>query len=122
MKISHYFARKTGEIPENVRWQPLEEHLQETAKLAEHFFGAFPWYKWAFAAGMWHDLGKYSDAFQRRIRGSNEQAVHSTAGAKAAADLYAEDGEFGKIAGRILAYGIAGHHAGLPVLSNSERR
>jgi CRISPR-associated endonuclease/helicase Cas3 len=71
-------------------------------------------------AGLWHDLGKYRTAFQRYLRtasGYNPNAHieetapgrvdHSTAGA-----LYAEQ-TLGRT-GRVLAYLIAGHHAGLP--------
>ena len=31
--------------------------------------------------GLFHDVGKYSDAFQERLRGSNRKVDHSTAGA-----------------------------------------
>ena len=114
MKISEYFARKTGEDTGNIRWQLLSDHLRETADIAERFCITFPWSKWAYTEGLWHDLGKYTEAFQRRLNGSNERAIHSTSGAKAAVDIFTHDGEHGKIIGRILAYGIAGHHAGLP--------
>ncbi|MFA4837032.1 MAG: CRISPR-associated helicase Cas3', partial [Dehalococcoidia bacterium] len=66
--------------------------------------------------GLWHDLGKFSPEFQRYIRaasgidahleGKPGRVDHSTAGA-----LYAVE-QF-RMAGRILAYTIAGHHAGL---------
>ncbi|MDQ6954050.1 MAG: CRISPR-associated helicase Cas3', partial [Mariprofundaceae bacterium] len=70
-------------------------------------------------AGRWHDLGKYSAAFQKMIyeangmeahveyEGAGGKVNHSTAGA-----LHAVE-KFG-VHGRILAYLIAGHHAGLP--------
>jgi CRISPR-associated endonuclease/helicase Cas3 len=68
--------------------------------------------------GWWHDLGKYSEAFQDYLDSSvasedDTQQMeipgkvdHSTAGAQHAARL-------GKL-GQLLAYCIAGHHAGLP--------
>jgi CRISPR-associated endonuclease/helicase Cas3 len=95
----------------------LLEHLSNVGTLAAEFaeqFGS----GWARLAGRWHDLGKYRPRFQRYIRlasgfeadahikGEAGKAPHSTAGALLATD------HFGS-AGRVLAYLIAGHHAGL---------
>ena len=78
-------------------------------------------------AGLWHDLGKYSAEFQQRIKsvsgydpeahleGSAGRVDHSTAGAQYAIN------QFG-LHGRILAYLIAGHHAGLPDWHTDESR
>ncbi len=102
------------------RWRPphsLAEHCWEVGELATSFaarFGA----DWARIAGRWHDLGKFRPRFQHYIRsasgfemdahikGEAGKAPHSTAGAMLAID------RFGR-AGRVLAYLIAGHHAGL---------
>ena len=101
------------------RWLPhlLDDHLRGVATLAESFATAFAADDWAKLAGLWHDLGKYRPAFQRYIRGASGydahietapgRVDHSTAGA-----LYAMERMKGL--GRILAYPIAGHHAGLP--------
>ena len=57
-------------------------------------------------AGLLHDLGKYSDAFQRRLHGGG-RVDHSTAGAAwALAQLPAKWGG-------LVAHAVAGHHAGL---------
>lgn len=105
----------------------LEEHLREVAKGAEKFAETFGSSDWGFLAGLWHDLGKYSAEFQRRIKsvsgydpeahleGQPGRVDHSTAGA-----LYAID-QF-RLHGRILAYLIAGHHAGLPDWHTGEVR
>ncbi len=66
-------------------------------------FGASPWGE---AIGLLHDLGKYSVPFQRRLEGSPERVDHSTAGAHVAIEKYPQ-------LGHLLAYLIAGHHAGL---------
>ncbi len=60
-------------------------------------------------AGKLHDIGKMSIAFQAYIRpnGGLRGPDHSTAGAREAVRLY------GPGLGRILAFCIAGHHAGL---------
>ena len=54
-----------------------------------------------------HDLGKYSREFQARLSGEVGRVDHSTAGAKVALDRY------GPKLGKMLAFCIAGHHAGL---------
>lgn len=84
--------------------QPLTEHLHQTAELAKKFAHPFGADEHAYRAGLLHDGGKYSDAFQRRIRGG-PKCDHSTAGAREADKL-------GPM-GRLLAYCIAGHHSGL---------
>ena len=74
--------------------------------------------EWGELAGLWHDLGKYSEDFQLYIRKSSGYEVHlvdSAPGkvnhASAGALLAME-----KLANTALplAYVIAGHHAGLP--------
>lgn len=97
----------------------LEEHLRGVARLSEEFASAFGSAEWGNLAGLWHDLGKYSSAFQNyiargsgfdpdaHIEGGKGRVNHSSAGA-----LHAVEKLGGK--GRLLAYLIAGHHAGLP--------
>ena len=96
----------------------LEEHLRAVARLAESFASQFRSGECGRLAGLWHDLGKYRPGFQRYIRQTPdahiEQRVtgsdktHSLAGAVHA--LRKRGDEFG----RVLAFVIAGHHAGLP--------
>ena len=96
----------------------LADHLRAVAQLAAGFAARFGGSDWAYLAGLWHDLGKYRPRFQRyirlasgfeadaHIRGEAGKAPHSTAGALFACDRFKESG-------RVLAYLIAGHHAGL---------
>ncbi|CAO3424282.1 CRISPR-associated helicase Cas3 [Azospirillum endophyticum] len=56
--------------------------------------------------GALHDIGKARDAFQSYIRGQGPSVDHSTTGAVIAERNYAAP------FGRMMAYGIAGHHAG----------
>jgi CRISPR-associated endonuclease/helicase Cas3 len=91
--------------------------------LATEFAQAFGGGEWARIVGLWHDLGKYHPEFQAYIRretGLDAEAHletapgrvdHSTLGAVYALD---ELERLGKGMGRIVAYAIAGHHAGLP--------
>jgi len=97
----------------------LEDHLAEVAKLSSGFASGFGSEDWAYLAGLWHDLGKYSKEFQTYIKSASgydpeahietspNKVNHSSAGA-----IYAVDRL--DVHGRILAYLIAGHHAGLP--------
>ena len=50
----------------------LEEHLRAVADLAGEFAAAFGHADWGRLAGLWHDLGKYSLAFQSYIARGNE--------------------------------------------------
>lgn len=92
------------------REQPLSEHLRNTGRQAAERAAAFGAENWGLAAGLLHDDGKSSEAFQRRIRGAAVRVDHSTAGARYASDRLAAP----KGVGKLLAYCIAGHHAGLP--------
>jgi CRISPR-associated endonuclease/helicase Cas3 len=112
---------------EDGSWQihELEEHLREVAKLAEKMATGFGSSDWAKLAGLWHDLGKYRPAFQSYIKkasGYDPEAHiengqgrvdHSTAGAIHAVEKL-------PVIGRVLAYLIAGHHAGLPDWDTAE--
>lgn len=102
------------------RWEEhaLEDHLRAVAKLAANFASPFGSNDWAGLAGLWHDLGKYRAEFQGYIRKKSgydpdahieglSRVDHSTAGA-----IHAK--ERMQTAGHVLAYLIAGHHAGLP--------
>ncbi len=60
----------------------------------------------AAIAGLLHDIGKYTDEFQKKINGTRLSVDHSSRGAILAVKYYGK-------AGRLLAYGIAGHHTGL---------
>jgi CRISPR-associated endonuclease/helicase Cas3 len=108
-----YFAH-SGRRSDQSDWQPLQNHLQVVAELASERARRFGGEDWAHLAGLLHDLGKYSDAFQRRLSGSSERADHSTAGAKIIIEYLPKIlGPQGSVLGKPLAFVIAGHHAGL---------
>lgn len=96
-----YLAHKA---PADGREQSILVHLQGTARLAGDFAGAFGSAEEGCRCGMLHDIGKYSDAFQRRINGAPERVDHSTAGAREAMGLRDVPA----------AFCVAGHHSGLP--------
>lgn len=104
--MTHY-AHSIPGVPDH-QWHVLKDHLVATGELAADFASRFRCAELGRAAGLLHDIGKYSDPFQRRLRGEARRVDHSTAGAKEAVAHY------GKALGMLLAYVIAGHHAGLP--------
>jgi CRISPR-associated endonuclease Cas3-HD len=122
-------AEALAHLTDDGRAHPLEDHLEKVGDLAEQFAGAFDSGSVARLAGRWHDLGKYSAAFQRMIREENgfeahievENEIprdHSTAGAVHAIHQTAID----KDVAAVLAFAIAGHHAGLADSDQLKRR
>lgn len=101
----------------------LTEHLSQVAVLAARFAGARG-SEYAKVAALLHDLGKAQQAWQRYLveksgfekenahleeveRAHTQKIPHSTAGARYAVN------QLEPLVGYILAYLIAGHHAGL---------
>lgn len=85
--------------------QTVKEHLEGTAKLAETFASNFDCGEMGYFCGILHDIGKYSEEFQRRINDPehNRKVDHSTAGAIIAMQKKNPPA----------AMAIAGHHSGL---------
>ena len=103
-------------------WHVLSEHLGKVSAIAEKLATKFGAGQLAKYAGLWHDLGKYSPAFQQYLRDCRQAserglskprsyAPHATHGAKLAASVL-----------KPLAPVIAGHHAGLPCKSKLKDR
>ena len=118
-------VHKTG--PGSFRLHGLDEHLRAVGRLAESFANKFGAGDWGRLAGLWHDLGKFQPAFQSYIRRDSgfdpeahlEDSVpgrvdHSSVGALHAVAHLGKNGNRGAAIGQLLAYVIAGHHAGLP--------
>lgn len=118
MPTSVRFLAHVNKVPSGA-WieHELGSHLDSVAKCAGEFAGSFSGSAWAYLAGLWHDLGKYQPAFQDYIRSVSGldahietapgRVKHAIAGAVHATDVLG-------LQGRLLAYLIAGHHAGLP--------
>jgi CRISPR-associated endonuclease/helicase Cas3 len=105
-----YYAHST-ENHRRANWQLLSDHLIQTAHRSEKLGQRIGISKAARLAGLLHDLGKYTPEFQARLAGAKERIDHSTAGAAIVTQLAkGED----RVIAELIAYAIAGHHAGLP--------
>ncbi len=117
-----YYAHSLEGRPQK-EWQHLDVHLKNVAEKAAEFASAFQSSDWAWNAGMLHDLGKADNGFQAYLCRENGlddsdydgagRVNHSSAGSALAVE------KLGK-SGQILAYLLAGHHAGLPDWYSSE--
>lgn len=109
MPKKEYIAHKTED---GERVQTVADHLRNVGELCAGFASGFSVgldaQKLAKTAGLLHDIGKYSDDFQRRINGENIKVDHSTAGAYVC---------FSK---NLLSpsVAVAGHHGGMPDVSS----
>lgn len=88
---------------DGTRTQTVYDHLAGTARLAGSFAAPFGAQSEAEFAAWLHDVGKYSDAFQLRLKGG-PRVDHSTAGAQEALVRHHLH----------TAFAVAGHHSGLP--------
>ncbi len=114
--MTHFAHTKAGSGPDE--WEPLEDHLALVAQYCSEFAASFQSKDFGRVLGIWHDLGKYSGEFQAHLHDANGSEAHleqyagrvdhSTAGAQLADRLFPNHPY-----GRMLAYCIAGHHAGL---------
>lgn len=115
MAKKYYAHTLEGKPPSE--WQPLEEHLKNVAEMARSFADVFGAGDWGYLAGLWHDVGKYSDAFQAKLMVENGfeahletklgRVIHSQAGGHLAQLKH------WKGIDRILSWLIMGHHTGL---------
>ena len=88
--------------------QTLKKHLIGVSELAEKFALEFGAGEAGKLVGLYHDIGKYSEEFQRYIRQETKNKVdHSTAGARKLHDVKTFET-------LIAAFCIAGHHCGIP--------
>lgn len=91
-------------VTEDGRQQTVLEHLEGTSELCEKFASAFDAPEQGRLAGLAHDLGKYSNAFQKRLLNNGSKVDHATAGGFECA---ARNQIFA-------AFAVMGHHSGLP--------
>lgn len=100
-----FYAHSTKSV-DKVDWQLLREHLNDVGARAAANAAFFCGGDLTRCAGRLHDLGKYTARFQQRLAGEALKVDHATWGA------YVAQQRYGPL-GTVIAYGIAGHHAGL---------
>lgn len=108
-KLSYYAHSaqdKLGNLLPYKHWQTLQSHLVNVGEMAAEFARIFGAQEIACQTGQLHDLGKYSELFNQRLHGG-PSVDHATAGAKVAIERW------GNAIGKLMAFCIAGHHAGL---------
>lgn len=108
-KLSYYAHSaqdKLGNLLPYKHWQTLQSHLVNVGEIAAEFALVFGAQEIAYQTGQLHDLGKYSELFNQRLHGG-PSVDHATAGAKVAIERW------GNVIGKLMAFCIAGHHAGL---------
>jgi CRISPR-associated helicase Cas3/CRISPR-associated endonuclease Cas3-HD len=99
-----YFAHSANRVG---HWHRLATHLSAVSELAGEFAAGTMWVDEARLAGLLHDLGKYGDLFQKRLKGHASGLDHWSAGAWAALEQRCV----------AAAMAIQGHHIGLQYLS-----
>ncbi|MBZ2168907.1 CRISPR-associated endonuclease Cas3'' [Marinobacter sp. F4216] len=114
MPEESFYAHSTSN-PDKQDWQRLADHLISVGELAYRKAQYFGGGECAELAGLLHDLGKYTDEFQGRLSGDLTRVDHATHGAIVVRERYG-------MLGALIAYGIAGHHAGLPNGLDGKRR
>jgi len=112
------FYAHSGLKSDKSDWQLLRDHLVSVANLAREMAAPLGLGQAAYVAGLFHDLGKYTEAFQQRLTGADVWVDHSTAGAVAMLGDLAKGRDKG--IAELIAYVIAGHHAGLPDRLNAQ--
>ena len=108
-KLSYYAHSAQDELGNLLpyeHWQTLQSHSVNVGEMAAEFARVFGAQEIACQTGKLHDLGKYSEAFNHRLHGG-PSVDHATAGAKIAVERW------GGVIGKLMAFCVAGHHAGL---------
>ena len=111
-EMIYYAHSREGVEPSE--WQRLIDHLNNTANLASDLGRDAGISELAQVAARLHDIGKYSQAFQRKLAGSKQRVDHATAGAREIIAVFQTGTQTQKVFANLLAYCIAGHHGGLP--------
>lgn len=101
------FAHSLPDNKDCSQWQTLQAHADGVRQLCEQFAVPFGSAAAAKLIGYVHDAGKVHPDFQAHLRGEFRNHPHAADGAKWL------DAHIPTL-GRLLAYTVDGHHAGLP--------
>ena len=103
-----YYAHVRENANGRKEYQTVAQHLTGTAELCREFAAAFGAEADGELAGLSHDIGKCTDAFQEHLLNDGPTVDHATAGAMACAMR----------GNRYASACVAGHHGGLPDFGN----
>lgn len=104
-RMGKYYAK--SKLPDGT--QPtVKEHLEAVAKLARQYGSVFGRGDEAWVAGMFHDFGKYSDAFAQALQGTRTHVDHAMCGAAFLSQMKKK-----KRAYEPIIEAVNGHHSGL---------
>ena len=98
--MADFFAHSENKVNKK---HLLKDHLGSVSKLIQKFTKDLPWESEAYLCGQIHDLGKYADLFQARLRGEVSGLDHWSSGAW----LSIENQSIAT------ALAVQGHHIGL---------
>ena len=98
-----YYAHSKKTNEEKI-YQSIRDHAEGVSQRIISFSDKFCEESFAKTIAFLHDIGKYQEAFQERIKGKNIQVSHAICGAREWKKFNLPDAA---------AYIIAGHHAGL---------
>jgi CRISPR-associated endonuclease/helicase Cas3 len=110
LEVTTYFAHSGNDRGD---WNPLRCHLKVVADRARRFAEVFGVGDDAYLAGLLHDLGKYGDLFQERLKGKEKGLDHWSIGASVCLEKYRSDNT---------AMAVQGHHLGLQWWEREELR
>ncbi len=116
MRYNEKFARRIELADGSIKYQELIDHIEGVSTFTEDFVKKFFIKNAGKILGNLHDLGKYSDEFQQRIRGENIRVDHSTAGAIICDELENEfkiNKKIEYLVYKMFKYPIVSHHSGL---------
>ncbi|MEB2308426.1 MAG: CRISPR-associated helicase Cas3' [Candidatus Brocadiaceae bacterium] len=105
--MTEYYAHSRNKM--NIKHR-LSDHLSSVNKLASNFLADTRLAEEAALAGLLHDLGKYGDLFQARLKGETQGIDHWSSGAWLAISEYRAI---------VAALAIEGHHIGLQHFSKN---
>ena len=111
-----FYAHKLERPGEEIVWQRAYDHCEGTARRAARCLKPVGLEHTAYLAGLLHDMGKYTEAFQQYLnagegakRGS---VIHTFQGCRYLMEnFHGKDGEFPSIVcSELIAFAIGAHH------------
>ncbi len=110
-----FYAHKR-ELPNGeTKKQALREHLRRTAEISADCLRSCGFSNTAYLAGLLHDLGKYTDAFQSYLNQGSDavrgSVIHSFQGCRFVMEQFHDsEDSYQAITAELLAFAVGAHH------------